>query len=510
MPQTFSPSRPCPVSEVPQWDFESDVIVVGFGSAGASAAIEAAQAGASVTLFEVASGSGGTSAMAGGDIYLGGGGGTSAQRANGFEDSTEDFYRYMLMAGGPDADEERVRMYAEGALDHHEWLKKQGVPYRDTYIPGKPVMPGTGDCLILSGSEYASPFKEQAKPCPRGHLPEAVGELGGFFLLDALTKRVHALGVDVQFDARGQSLIVDERGAVVGLVVEVDRSLRFARARGGVILCAGGFALNEEMLAQYAPLRERVGDDGLSGGNDDGSGIRMGMSVGGAAIHMDELFLTLPFYPPESHVKGMLVNDKGSRFINEDAYGGRVAHYIASQIGDRFFLLVDDEIFEQPSEYSKIEIASVGETWEEIEADLGFPSGTLTSSVAVYNEHAAKGEDPLFDKDSAWLKPLDRPPFAALSCHLKEAYYPFFTLGGLRVRPTGELLTTDGEVVPGVYAAGRTCCGLPRWGKGYSSGMSLGDCTFFGRQAGLAASERARDAITPACAATPPEDHPDA
>ena len=97
----YSPSQPCPIAEVPAWDVETDVVIVGFGSAGASAAIEAAEAGAQVTLFEVASGSGGTSAMAGGDIYLGGGGGTSAQRANGFEDDTEDFYRYMMMAGGP-------------------------------------------------------------------------------------------------------------------------------------------------------------------------------------------------------------------------------------------------------------------------------------------------------------------------------------------------------------------------------------------------------------------------
>jgi succinate dehydrogenase/fumarate reductase flavoprotein subunit len=467
------------------------VVVVGFGSAGASAAIEAAEAGAQVTLIEVASGSGGTSAMAGGDIYLGGNGGTSAQRAAGFEDTTEDFFEYMKMAGGPDADEERVRIYAEGALDHHEWLKKQGVPYRDTYIPGKPVMPGTGDCLILSGSEYAWPFKERAKPCPRGHLPEAIGETGGFFLLEALTRRVKALGVDIHFDARGQALIVDDSGRVQGLVVRKGRETLYVRARGGVVLCAGGFALNEEMLRQYAPLRKRVGDDGLSGGYDDGSGIRMGMSVGGAAIHMDELFLTLPFYPPESHVKGMLVNESGARFINEDAYAGRVAHFIASQIGDHYYLLVDDAIFEQPSEYSKIEIAAVGETWEEVEAELGMPPGTLVSSVEIYNRYAEKGEDPLFHKDPAWLKPLVDPPFAALACHLKEAYYPFFTLGGLSVRPSGEVLRTDGEEVPGLYAAGRTACGLPRWGPGYSSGMSLGDCTFFGRRAGRSAAESA-------------------
>jgi len=492
MSPPFSPSRPCPLSEVPRWDLEADVLVVGFGAAGASAAIEAAEAGSEVVLFEVASGSGGTSAMAGGDIYLGGGGGTSAQRKNGFEDSTEDFFRYMMMAGGPDADEARVRMYAEGALAHHEWLKRQGVPYRDTYIPGKPVMPGTGDCLILSGSEFAWPFKEEAKPCPRGHLPEATGETGGFFLLDALTKRVNGLGVDVHFDTRAQALITNEAGEIQGLVVRSGPETKFARARGGVILCAGGFALNEDMLSQYAPLRKRLADDGLSGGYDDGSGIQMGMSAGAAAIHMDELFLTLPFYPPESHVKGMLINDKGSRFINEDAYNGRVAHFIASQIGDQFYLLVDDGIFEQPSEYSKIEIASVGETWEEVEADLGLTPGTLVSSVEVYNRHAALGEDPLFHKDAAWLKVLDEPPFAALACNLKEAYYPFFTLGGLSVKPTGEALTAGGTAIPGLYAAGRTACGLPRWGPGYSSGMSLGDCTFFGRRAGHSAGTRAR------------------
>jgi len=96
---------------------------------------------------------------------------------------------------------------------------------------------------------------------------------------------------------------------------------------------------------------------------------------------------------------------------------------------------------------------------------------------------------PDFHKDESWLQPLDRPPFAALACHLDQAYYPFFTLGGLSVRPTGEVRTAEGKLIQGLYAAGRAACGLPRWGKGYSSGMSLGDCTFFGRMAGRAAAE---------------------
>jgi succinate dehydrogenase/fumarate reductase flavoprotein subunit len=402
--------------------------------------------------------------------------------------ATKDFYRYMMMSGGPDADAERVRLYAEGALDHFEWLKARGIRYRDTYIPGKPVMPGTGDCLILSGSEFAWPFREHAKPCPRGHLPDAVGETGGFALLEALSQQALALGASALFDTRVESLVVDDDSCVCGIVYSEEGQERHARARHGVVLCTGGFALNEDMLRAYAPLRSRLGDDGLSAGHDDGSGIRMGMSVGGAAIHMDELFVTLPFYPPESHVKGILVNDKGARFINEDAYAGRVAHFIASQVGDRFYLLVDDTLFQRPADYSKIEIAAVGETWQEVESELGLIEGTLTSTVEIYNRHAAKGEDPLFHKHADWLAPLVEPPFAALACHLGEAYYPFFTLGGLRVHPTGEVRTASGSIIPGLYAAGRTACGLPRWGPGYSSGMSLGDCTFFGRKAGESAA----------------------
>jgi succinate dehydrogenase/fumarate reductase flavoprotein subunit len=398
-----------------------------------------------------------------------------------------------MMAGGPDADEERVRIYAEGALDHFDWLKAQGVPYRDTYIPGKPVLPGTGDCLILSGSEFAWPFKTRAKPCPRGHLPDAMGESGGFVLVDALAKQVHALGVQRRFDSRATRLVVDESGHVRGLVFEAEGAVRFARADHGVILCTGGFALNEDMLRDHAPLRARLASDALSGGYDDGLGIRMGMSAGGAAIHMDELFLTLPFYPPESHIKGILVNGRGERFVNEDAYAGRVAHFIVEQEGNRFYLLVDDAIFETPADYSRIEIAAVGESWKEIEAELGLSPGTFGHTVSTYNRYARNGEDPAFHKDQSWLRPLEQPPFAALACHLDQAFYPFFTLGGLHVRPTGEVRTPQGEVIPGLYAAGRAACGLPRWGKGYSSGMSLGDCTFFGRMAGRAAAESGSD-----------------
>ena len=488
----WSPSRPCPERDVPRWDLECDVCVVGFGAAGGSAAIEAASAGGQVLLFEVASGFGGTSAMAGGDIYLGGNGGTPAQRENGFVDETEDFFRYMMMAGGEDADEARTRAYADEALDHYAWLSSVGVPYRNTYIPGKTMMPGTGDCLILSGNEFAWPYREEAKPCPRGHLPEATGETGGFILTEALSRRAKELGVEAYYDSRVIALVQAEDGTVRGAVVQHEGKTLFVRAKGGVVLCAGGFVLNREMLERHAPIVKSLADDALSGGYDDGSGITMGTSVGGVAIHMDELFTTFTLYPPQENVKGILVNEQGARFINEDAYPGRVAHHCIRQTGKKIHLLVDDAIYSQPTELSRWEIAAVGESWEEVEAELGMVEGTLVETVERFNRFAEKGEDPLFHKQADWLKPLNEPPFAALAIHVGEAFYPYFTLGGLHVTVDGQVLDGEGAAIRGLYAAGRTACGLPRSALDYSSGMSLGDCTFFGRKAGLHAAEGAK------------------
>ena len=117
-----------------------------------------------------------------------------------------------------------------------------------------------------------------------------------------------------------------------------------------------------------------------------------------------------------------------------------------------------------------------------LEGKLGFPAGSLQNTVAVYNEHAARGEDPLFHKAQEYLVPLVHPPFAALDYTTDKSLYTVFTLGGLHTSTDGEVLSPDGDVIAGLYAAGRTTSGLAA--QGYSSGLSLADATFFGRQAG--------------------------
>jgi len=484
----YSLDRPCALGDVARWSVETEVIVVGFGAAGASVAIEAARAGANVTLFEATSGNGGTSALSGGEIYLGGGGGTPIQRAAGFDDRTEDLYKYLLMAGGPNVDEAKVRVYADGSLAHYEWLTAQGVEYRNSYIAERTIEPSTDDCLIWSGSEEAWPFVNEARPAPRGHCPKFVGMGGGRYVMDVLARRVVELRVDVRYDHRALALVTDDAHRVHGLILRAGGETLFARARKGVVLCTGGFVMNREMVRRHAPWMLR--SNFPIGTVDDGSGIRLGLSAGGAAINMAEGFVTLPWYPPGSLVKGIFVNERGQRFVNEDCYHGRVSQFILQQPGNRIWLLADAASY-QPMEFqalSRVEIGAAGETWEEVERDLGLPERSLVATVELYNRNAARGEDPLFHKARHWLAPLEKPPFVALDCRIDHCFYSSFTLGGLDTLPTGEVLTEDRSVVSGLYAAGRTACGLPRWGGGYSSGMSLADATFFGRQAGAQAA----------------------
>jgi succinate dehydrogenase/fumarate reductase flavoprotein subunit len=466
--------------DVPHWDDEADVIIVGFGGGGACAALEASAAGADVLLLERMSGGGGTTALSTGQIYLGGG--TAIQNACGFDDSSEEMCKYLLAACGPGADEAKIRLYAEQSVAHFDWLVAHGVPFKASYY-GEGSYTPTDDCLSYSGSELAWPYRELARPAPRGHTVQQDGIEAGSRLMRALVAAVEATPVRVQTDTLVETLIVDDARRVVGVVAKVDGLLRNLGARRGVILTAGGFINNKAMVERYAPLlrkcRFRAASDG-----DDGRGIRMGMGAGGAAIRMDVGCIVLPFTVPKGLLRGIFVNRRGQRFVAEDLYQTVVGEKALLGENGEVFLVLDDAIFERP--FPPTELAAVEDTIADLERALGCPTGSLQHTVAYYNEHAARGEDPLFHKAADHLVPLVKPPFAALDYRTEAALYTVFTLGGLHTNVDGQVLTPDGVIVPGLYAAGRTTSGLAA--QGYSSGLSIADATFFGRRAGAHAA----------------------
>ncbi len=489
-PSKTRPTRPRRLAAVDRWDIETDVAVIGFGGAGACAAIEAHDAGAATILFELASAAGGSTALSSAEIYMGGNGGTRVQRACGYQDSTEDMYRYLMLAGGEQVDEAKVRTYCDGSVDHFDWLVACGVPYKDSEYRERAIMALNDDCLLYTGNEKAWPFSAVAAPCPRGHNLQVEGDNGGPLLMKILGENVVERGIRVEYDARALTLIADEDNQVHGVVVRIDQRELNVRARRGVVLCAGGFVMNPSMLKKYAPMLLR-GSMPIGNPGDTGSGILMGMGVGAATINMHEGFISIPFYPPAATTFGILINARGQRFINEDCYHGRVGWHLLHQIGDRFYFVLSAEGFKRPS-FLNADIAGTGETIAELAEELGLDAEELGHTVEFYNRHAEQGVDPLFHKHRDWLKPIE-PPYVALDCTPgRGVIIPYFTLGGLDTLPTGEALTGEREPIPGLYAAGRTTAGLPRTGSGYSSGMSVGDVTFFGRMAGRAAGQAPR------------------
>jgi len=483
-----TPTRPRRTSDVDQWDFETDVAIVGFGGAGACAAIEASDAGAEVCIFEVSAASGGSTALSSAEVYMGGNGGTRVQKACGYEDSTEDMFNFLMAAQGELADEAKIRMYCENSLEHFDWLVKMGAKYKDSEYKERAIMAVTDDCLLYTGNEKSYPFREIAKPCPRGHNLEVVGDNGGPMLMGFLTENVEKRPVRIEYNVRALCLIADDTNAVHGLVVRVDGEEKNVRARKGVILCAGGFAMNREMLEKYVPQLS-VGNIPVGNPGDTGAGILMGQGVGGAVIHMNEAFITLPSYPPGSLTFGIFVNAQAQRFINEDIYHARMAHHILKQVGKGIYLIVNHDDYEHPP-FLNADIAGTGETIEELAEEVGLDSEMLRHTIEYYNQRAARGEDPLFHKHEAWLKPIE-PPYAALDCSPGSgAPYPYCTFGGLDTLPTGEVLTMEKEPIPGLYAAGRTACGVPRTSAGYGSGLSVGDATYFGRVTGKRVATR--------------------
>ena len=485
------PTVPKKLTDVERWDMAADVLIVGYGGAGACAAIEAGDAGASVIIFEAASAGGGSTALSGGEVYLGGG--TRVQLACNYEDTPENMYNYLLAAGGPYADAAKIRAYCEGSVDHFNWLAGHGVPFKDSEYPFRDVLARTDDCLMYTGNEKAWPFNQLAKPVPRGHNIQGEEDFNGWMLIKKLSEAVAARNIPVHCDARVLTLIADENRHVHGLVVRIDQRELHVRAHRGVVLCAGGFVMNRAMVEKYAP-RLLKATEPHGNPNDLGAGILMGMGVGGAAINMHDGFVTLPFYPPASMTYGIFVNAQGQRFINEDCYHGRVGHYCLEQVDPRIYHIgtVEDYANYEEVSYMRCDVIATGETIEELEQEIGLPPRSLQQTVATYNGFAEQGEDPLFHKSAEWLKPL-KGPFVALNCTPGfGAFYPYFTLGGLDTLPSGEVLTPEGQIIPGLYAAGRTACGVPRTATGYNSGISVGDVTFSGRMAGKAVGRAER------------------
>ncbi|MFL6143684.1 MAG: FAD-binding protein [Labedaea sp.] len=520
-----------------EWDDRADVVVVGFGGAGACAAIEAAGRGAEVLVLD-RFGGGGATAVSGGVVYAGGG--TAIQREAGVADSPAAMFDYLRHEVGDAVSPDTLRRFCAESAGMIDWLRGHGVPFQASLCPYKTSYPNDSYYLYYSGSETAWPFRDLATPAPRGHRAHGPGT-SGRVLFAALADAAARAGARVLRQTSATRLVTDDAGRVVGVecatlsgaparirrahallsryatkpglylpalarrlgrrIAAIER--RHAKpyrvlARRGVVLAAGGFVTNRTMLREHAPAYRGGLPLGTLG--DDGSGIRLGVAAGGMTDRMGLVSAWRFLSPPSALLGGILVNAAGRRFADESSYGALLGQRMITEQGGRAWLLIDT-----PTRRAALRQLRTEALWfqrlqaryllgfdrmrgslEQVARRAGIDAAGLAATVASYRDGTADA----FGKQPELVRPLDSGPYYLIDCSARPRLgypCPMLTLGGLVVaEDNGQVLGADGTPVPGLYAAGRTAVGI--CSNSYVSGLSLADCVFSGRRAGISST----------------------
>jgi 3-oxo-5alpha-steroid 4-dehydrogenase len=529
---------------VPQtWDVQADVVIVGFGAAGACAALEAVAAGADVIVLDRFTG-GGATALSGGVVYAGGG--THQQRDAGVQDSPEAMFDYLSLEVGDAVSPATLREFCQGSPAMLAWLERHGVPFEGSLCPDKTSYPTNRHYLYYSGSELSA--RDIAAPAPRGHRTRGRGTSGGL-LFARLAAAVRRSGARVLAQASAQQLITDSSGRVAGvdcrslhgapvwarvahrvlhrwsakpylyapklgrimhrpvnwLEQRHGRPLRIM-ARRGVVLAAGGFVANRQMMREHAPAYR--GGLPLGTPGDDGSGIRLGTGAGGATAFLDRVSVWRFLSPPPALLRGVLVDRAGARVGDESRYGAALGEAIVTRHNAEAWLLADQATVTEArgqvrgttlwfQRWQARYLLTLGRltapTVAGLAARAGIDAGGLAATLAAYNTAAAAGLADPAGKPADQVRAQDQPPYSLIDCSVRPRLAfpaPMLTLGGLVVaEDTGQVRRADGTTVPGLYAAGRSAVGL--CSRSYVSGLSLADCVFSGRRAGRHAAASA-------------------
>ncbi|MEO9013888.1 MAG: FAD-binding protein [Terrimesophilobacter sp.] len=520
----------------------TDIVVVGFGAAGASAAITAREMGADVIALDRGNG-GGATAISGGIIYAGAG--TSVQKQAGVEDSVEQMLDYLRMEVGDTTDPDTLERFVRTSPELIDWLQHHGVPFDSTVCPYKTSFPNNRYYLYFSGSENAGAFRSQTPPVQRGHRVKGRGT-SGKHLYAPLARSAQSLGVRFRPHTAVTKLLQDSDGRVTGVeamtmahapwpirrlyaaltAVSVkpgvyypplrelmDRRIaalerRYARpvrivARSGVILCAGGFFANPEWRERYAPEFTHGLPLGTSG--DDGSGIALAESVGAVADRMDDISVWRFITPPSAFVSSMVVDDKGQRILDESRYGAALGQAMVKHHGGKGWILADAtlmaqakrQLFTQTLWFQRAQGAALmfagaahGRTLADVARAAGIDPQGLAATVKAHNDAIDSASADPAGKPAELCHRIERSPFTLMNISVQPNLLyptPMLTLGGIRVaEDTGAVLTAAGTPIPGLYGAGRTALGI--CSRSYVSGLSIADCVFAGRRAGSAAA----------------------
>ena len=491
---------------------EADVVVVGAGGAGMTAAITAAGEGKSVVILESQSMVGGNSVRATGGMNAGK---TVYQDENEFGESA-GVEKTLKTAAEKYADNETITALAKTVSE--QWAAYQANPTGyfdsvelmelDTMIGGKGINdPELVETLCENSADAIDWLDEHGitlhnvssfggASVKRIHRPvNAEGKTVsvGSYMIPLLQENCEKAGVKMMLDTTATEILTDANGAAVGVKATGASGETVTVNAKAVVLASGGFGANLDMVVKYKP--ELKGFMTTNAPGIQGQGIEMAQAIGAATVDMDQIQIhpTVEANTAALITEGLrgdgaiLINEEGQRFIDEVGTRDVVSAAEIAQTGSYSWLVVDQAMVDASSViqgYIKKGYTVTGETYEELGKAMGVDEAAFAETMEKWNGYVEAKNDPDFGRTS-FANPLNTAPYYAV----KVTAGVHHTMGGLKINANTEVLNEKGEVIPGLFAAGEVTGGVH--GANRLGGNAVADFTVFGRIAGAAASDYA-------------------
>ncbi len=437
----------------------TDVVVIGSGGAGLSAALEVKNAGKEVIVIEKMPIIGGNTLRATGGLNAAG---TTVQATLGLEDNVEAFFTDTMKGGYDKNDPELVQILAEESAEAVEWLLSLGGDFKDV---GK-----------LAGATNT-----------RAHRPTGGAPVGPE-VVKTLRNALEESEVTIMTETIALKLIVED-GRVSGVIAEDKEGKEIIINATSVVLATGGFGANATMLVEYNKDLEGFGTTNHSGATGDG--ISMAQEVGAALVDIEEIQTHPTAVPSNGYmiteaVRGngaILVNRNGERFVDELATRDVVSAAMLAQEGKTGFLFFDQGVTDSLKAiegYIKQGIVTEAETLEELAEKTGINPENLKSTVSDYNQYVAAKKDEGFGRNDM-PRSLENAKYYAIEVGPAVHH----TMGGVKINAEAQVLNNEGIAIEGLYAAGEVTGGVH--GGNRLGGNALTDLIVFGRIAGRSA-----------------------
>ena len=443
---------------------DCDVLIVGAGGACLTAAVRANQDGAKVLVLEKMSFAGGNSLKASGGMNCAG---TKFQEAAGITDSgVQEFIEDTMNGGHQLNDLALVTTMAENSAEAVEWLESIGAP-----LPKVAATGGTTHKYL--------------------HSPED-GSPVGSYLVAKLSEEAEKQGIEVMLDTTATRLIVND-GAVVGALA-YDKGHNYTINAKAVILATGGFGSNFTLMCKYNPSLANAVTTNHPGATGDG--IAMAILVGADTVDMDQIQPHPTVYQETStlvsekmrSLGAILVNQEGKRFTNDLSTRDAVSAAELEQTGGYAYIIFDQNLVDHnksAQQYIDLGMAVTGETYEELAKAMGVDEAAFVETMNKWNAAVAAGVDEEFGRNNGMDDDLSTAPYYAI----KIAPGIHHTMGGIKINTDTQVIDTEGNVIPGLYAAGETTGGVH--GGNRIGGNAVCDFVVFGRIAGANAAQYA-------------------